>query len=170
MNAIDVMVSAVLTIKPEDTVAKAVDLFIKHDISALPVVDNNGTVVGVISEADLVHRKEIGTEVQRRWWLEAVTPSSILAKEFAKSHGRRVDEVMSTHVISASEDTPLAEIASILERHRIKRVPILRDGKLIGVVSRSNLIQALASRQIVTDLDTDAPTMKDRAIRLELLD
>jgi CBS domain-containing protein len=110
------MVSAVITIKPNATVARAAELFAKHDISALPVVDDNGTVVGIISEADLVHRKEIGTEVQRPWWLEAVTPASTLAKEFAKSHGRRVDEVMSTNVVSASEDTSLAEIAILLDR------------------------------------------------------
>ena len=120
-------------------------LLAEHDVSALPVVDDGENVVGVISEADLVHRQEIGTEKHRPWWLEAVTPASTLAEEFAKSHGRRVDEVMSTDVVSASEDTPLGEIATILERHRIKRVPILRSGKLVGIVSRSNLIQALAS-------------------------
>jgi predicted transcriptional regulator len=134
------------------------------------VVDDNDTVVGIISEADLVHREEIGTEVQRPWWLEAVTPASTLAKEFAKSHGRRVDEVMANHVISASEDTPLAEIATLLERHRIKRVPILRDGKLVGIVSRSNLIQALALPQIVTSANTGTSTNNDRIIRLDLLD
>lgn len=170
MNALDVMVSTVVTVKPSDSIEKAVDLFVKHDISALPVVDDYGAVVGIVSEADLVHRKEIGTEVQRPWWLEAVTPGSILAKEFAKSHGRRVDEVMSTHVISASEDTPLAEIATLLEKHRIKRVPILRHGKLVGIVSRSNLIQALASPQIAANADSGASTIKDRAIRLDVLD
>jgi CBS domain/BON domain len=133
-------------------------------------VDNDGTVVGIVSEADLVHREEIGTEVQRPWWLEAVTPGSILAQEFAKSHGRRVDEVMSTQVISASEDTPLAEIATLLEKRRIKRVPILRNGKLVGIVSRANLIQALASPQIATDADTSASTNGDRVIRLDVLD
>jgi CBS domain-containing protein len=168
MNAMDVMVCAVVTVRPDDSVTKAVDLFAKQDISALPVVDDNGTVIGMISEADLVHRQEIGTEVQRPWWLEAVTPASTLAKEFAKSHGRRVDEVMSTHVISASEDTPLGEIATVLERHRIKRVPILRNGKLVGIVSRSNIIQALASPQ--TTNDAGVSTNNDRAIRLDLLD
>jgi CBS domain-containing protein len=170
MNAMDVMVSPVMTIKPDDTVAKAVDLFAKHDVSALPVVDGNEAVVGIISEADLVHRKEIGTEVQRPWWLEAVTPASTLAKEFAKSHGRRIDEVMSTNVVSASEETPLAEIADLLEKHRIKRVPILRNGKLVGIVSRSNLIQALALAQNVTNANAGIPASKDRAIRLEVLD
>src|SRR5271163_1969834 len=101
------------------------------------------------------------------WWLEAVTPASTLAEEFAKSHGRRVEEVMSTDVVSASEDTPLGEIATLLERHRIKRVPILRSGKLVGIVSRSNLIQALASSKPAT---SGAGGESDRKIRLELMD
>jgi CBS domain-containing protein len=170
MNATDVMVRWVVTVKPDDTVAKAIDLFAKHDISALPVVDDNDAVVGIISEADLVHREEIDTQIHRPWWLEAVTPASTLAKEFAKSHGRRVDEVMSTHVVSASEDTPLAEIATLLERYRIKRVPILRDGKLVGIVSRANIIQALASPQSATKANAGTSASNDRAIRLDLLD
>jgi hypothetical protein len=125
-------------------------------------------VVGVISEADLVHREEIGTEKHRSWWLEAVTPASTLAGEFAKSHGRRVDEVMSTDVVSAAEDTPLGEIATILERYRFKRVPILRGGKLVGIVSRSNLIQALASSRTPAVAGSGADA--DRKIRSELLD
>ena len=147
MKAMDVMVRDVVTVKPDDDVALVVRLLAEHDVSALPVVDDDDNVVGVISEADLLHREEIGTEKQRPWWLEAVTPASTLAGEFAKSHGRRVEEIMSSNVVSASEDTPLGEIATLLERHRIKRLPILRAGKLVGIVSRSNLIQALASSQ-----------------------
>ena len=113
MKALDVMVRDVVTVKPDDTVAEAVRLLAEHDVSALPVVDDEENVVGVISEADLVHREEIGTDKHRPWWLEAVTPASTLAEEFAKSHGRRVDEVMSTDVVSASEDTPLGEIATL---------------------------------------------------------
>jgi CBS domain-containing protein len=168
MKALDVMVRAVVTIKPDDSVAEAVRLLAEHDVSALPVVDNNDNVVGVISEADLLHREEIGTEKHRPWWLEAVTPASTLAGEFAKSHGRRVEEVMSTDVVSAAEDTPLGEIATILERHRIKRVPILRSGKLVGIVSRSNLIQALASSRAQAGGGSGADA--DRKIRSELLD
>ena len=168
MKALDVMVRDVVTVKPDDTVAEAVRLLAEHDVSALPVVDDEENVVGVISEADLVHREEIGTDKHRPWWLEAVTPASTLAEEFAKSHGRRVDEVMSTDVVSASEDTPLGEIATLLERHRIKRVPILRSGKLVGVVSRSNLIQALASSKPPTSSGAGGDT--DRKIRLELMD
>ena len=168
MKALDVMVRDVVTIKPDDPVAEAVRLLAEHDVSALPVVDNNENVVGVISEADLLHREEIGTEKHRPWWLEAVTPASTLAGEFAKSHRRRVEEVMSTDVVSAAEDTPLGEIATILERHRIKRVPILRGGKLVGIVSRSNLIQALASSRAPAGGGAGADA--DRKIRSELLD
>jgi len=168
MKALDVMVRDVVTVKPDDQVAEAVRLLAEHDVSALPVVDKDDNVVGVISEADLLHRQEIGTEKHRPWWLEAVTPASTLAGEFAKSHGRRVEEIMSTDVVSAAEDTPLGEIATLLERHRIKRVPILRGGKLVGIVSRSNLIQALASSR--TSAAGGAGADSDRKIRGELLD
>ena len=168
MKAMDVMVRDVVTVKPDGDVARAVQLLAQHDVSALPVVDDDNNVIGVISEADLLHREEIGTEKQRPWWLEAVTPASTLAGDFAKSHGRRVEEVMSTDVISASEDTPLSEIATLLERHRIKRLPILRAGKLVGIVSRSNLIQALASSEAHSGASSDVES--DRQIRLELLD
>ena len=166
MKAMDVMVRHVITVKPDDDVAEAIDLMARNDISALPVVEDGGKVVGVISEADLIRREEIGTERHRSWWLEAVTPSAILAAEFTKAHGRKVRELMSETVVSAAEETPLAEIAGLLEKHRIKRVPILRDGKLIGIVSRSNLIQALATSHVPAG--SDGPS--DRSIRGELLD
>ena len=166
MKAADIMVRDVVTVKPDDDVATAVRLLAEHDVSALPVVDDSGVVVGIISEADLVRRVEIGTERNRPWWLEAVTPAATLADEFAKSHGRAVHEVMAKEVVSAGEESPLSEIASLLERHRIKRVPIVRDGKLVGIVSRSNLIQALAS--IHVGAAPNAPS--DRTIRLEVLD
>ncbi len=170
MKAMDVMVRDVVTVSPDDDVAVAIQLLADYDISALPVVDDDENVVGVISEADLLHREEIGTEKQRPWWLEAVTPASKLAGEFAKSHGRRVAEIMSTDVVSASEDTPLGAIATLLERHRIKRVPILRGGKLVGIVSRSNLIQALASSQARIGAGAASAADADRKIRAQLLD
>ena len=166
MKAMDVMVRDVVTVKPDDDVAHAIKLLAQHDVSALPVVDDDGGVIGIISEADLVHRSEIDTEKHHPWWIEALSPASTLAEEFAKSHGRRVSEIMSSAVVYALEETPLGEIATLLEKHRIKRVPILRDGKLVGVVSRSNLIQALAAAQP----QAAEGSASDRAIRLELLD
>ena len=145
--------------------AEAIKLLTEHDVSALPVLDEEGNLVGMLSEADLIHRAEIGTEKQRPWWQEAVTGASTLAEEFAKSHGKRVGEVMTDNVISVTEETPLSEIAALFERKRIKRVPVVKDGKLVGIVSRSNLIQALAS--VVGRIDEHDET--DRQIRLELL-
>ena len=165
MKAMDVMVRDVITIGPDDSVADAAKLIAQNDVSALPVVDDDGHLVGIISEGDLMNREEIGTEIHHPWWIEAVTPAATLATEFAKSHGKRVEEVMSEDVITATEETPLAEIAAILERNRIKRVPIVRDGELVGVVSRTNLVQALASNGGATGGSLDA----NRAIRDELL-
>ena len=104
-----------------------------------------------------MRREEIGTEKRRPWCLEAVTPGAKLAKEFAHSRGKRVEELMSRELISASEDASLGEIASLLEKHRIKRVPILKDGRLVGIVSRSNLVQALAAAgsKVIASADKD---------------
>jgi CBS domain-containing protein len=165
MRAIDVMVRDVVTVRPDTDVADAIKLLAEHDVSALPVVEAAGNLVGVLSEADLIHRAEIGTEKHRPWWLEAMTGASTLAEEFAKSHGKKVGEVMTDGVISVSEETPLSEIAALFERKRIKRVPVVKDGKLVGIVSRSNLIQALASA--VGRIDQHDET--DRQIRIELL-
>jgi len=170
MRAIDVMVRDVITVHPDTDVAEAIKLLGKHDVSALPVVDVHNRLVGLISEADLIHRVEIGTEKHRPWWMEAVTGASALADDFAKSHGKKVHELMSSDVVSAGEDTSLSEIATLLERKRIKRVPITRDGKLVGVVSRSNLIQALASAMAGGHGGVNASEARDREIRLELLD
>jgi CBS domain-containing protein len=166
MRAMDVMVRDVVTASPNEDVDQVIELLAKHDASTLPVVDAEGNVVGMIGDLDLMRRPEIGTEKHHPWWMEAMTPASTLAEEFAKSHGRRVGEVMSTHLISATEDTSLGEIATLLEKHRIKRVPILRDGKLAGIVSRSNLIQALATSDVAAGSDG----LSDRSIRGELLD
>jgi CBS domain-containing protein len=164
MRAIDVMVREVVTVRPDTDVADAVKLLAEHDVSALPVVDGEGNLLGILSEADLIHRAEIGTEKHRPWWLEAVTGASTLAEEFAKSHGKKVGEVMTSGAISVSEDTPLSEIAALFEQKQIKRVPVVKDGKLIGIVSRSNLVQALAT--VVGRMDQHDET--DRQIRLEL--
>jgi CBS domain-containing protein len=165
MKAQDVMVRNVLTVGPDTSVADAVAMLVKHDISALPVVNPDGSLVGILSEADLLEREELGAEHHYPWWIESLMPASKLAERFAKAHGKRVSEVMSTNVIFASEDTPVSEIAALLETHRIKRVPIINDGKIVGIVSRSNLMQALASCKLV-----ESKSKTDRSIRLELLD
>ncbi len=165
MRALDVMVHDVVTVRPDTDVIEAIKLLAEHDVSALPVLDADGNLVGMLSEADLIHRVEIGTEKHRPWWLEAVTGASTLAEEFAKSHGKRVGELMTTGGVAVSEETPLSEIAALFERERIKHVPVVKDGKLVGIASRANLIQALAS--VVGRIDHHDET--DRQIRLDLL-
>jgi len=167
MRASDIMVRDVVTARPDTRLVDAIKLMGDHDVSALPVVDDDGRLIGIISESDLIHRVEIGTEKHRPWWLEAVSGAAALAEDFAKSHGKTVDEVMTTDVVSASEDTPLSEIATLLERKRIKRVPIVRNGKLVGVVSRSNLVQAVAS--VIQHGQGEDATQRDADIRRELL-
>jgi CBS domain-containing protein len=165
MNARDVMVRHVVTVRPEATVAEAADLMVQYDVSALPVVDSHNQLVGIISEADLIRREEIGTQAEHHWWTEAMIPAATRAAEFAKSHGKCVYEVMSRDVITATEDTSLGGIAGMLERNRIKRVPIIRGNELVGIVSRANLIQALASAALAPVAAPD----RDRRIRQELL-
>jgi CBS-domain-containing membrane protein len=146
MRAIDVMTTSIIFASPTMTVREAAGLLIEHSISAMPVADENGKLVGIVSEGDLLHRSEIGTGARpRAWWLQFLASTRELASQYVKEHAQRVEDVMTTDVISVSEDTPLAEIADLLERHRIKRVPVLKDGKVTGIVSRANLVRALAS-------------------------
>jgi CBS domain-containing protein len=145
VKARDVMVAPVITAVPRATIRSVAETFVRHGISAVPVVDDTGKLVGIISEGDLLHRKENRTEKHRAWWLRALVGADTLAAEYAKAHAHRVEDVMTRKVISASPETPLHEIAELLEKHSIKRVPIVENGQLVGLVSRANLVQAVAS-------------------------
>jgi CBS-domain-containing membrane protein len=133
-------------------------------LSALPVVDDKGNLVGIISEGDLMRRVEAGTERQRSWWLRFLAGEETVAAEYAKSHARKVGDVMTRDVVTATPETPVAEIAALLEKHAIKRVPIVRDGQLVGIVSRANLIQVVASAPKGLEI-----RLSDSAIRDKLL-
>ena len=166
MRAMDVMTSKVITINENATVPEAAKLLAEYGISAVPVVDKDDRVIGMVSEGDLLHRAETGTERRRSWWLEMATSADQLAAEYIKSHSRRVRDVMTPGVISVTEHTAVADIAVLLETHQIKRVPVLRDGKLVGIVSRANLVRALAMTISEAPSGTEAD---DRAIRDKLL-
>jgi len=144
MRATDIMTSEVITVEENATVQAAAELMAEHGISALPVVDKDTRVIGIVSEGDLLHRAETATEQRRSWWLEMMTSTNQLAGEYIKSHSAKVTDVMTRDVISVTDATPVADIAVLLETHRIKRVPVLRDGRLAGIVSRANLVRALA--------------------------
>ncbi|MBP0588621.1 CBS domain-containing protein [Paraburkholderia sp. LEh10] len=145
MLAIDVMTPSVICAQPEMTVQEAAKRLVENGISGMPVVDANGALVGIISESDLLHRVETGTESKRSRWIELFSSTRDLASTFVKEHGRTVADVMTASVISVDGQTPIADIAELMEKCGIKRVPVLRAGKLAGIVTRANLIRALAS-------------------------
>jgi CBS domain-containing protein len=166
MRAADVMTGEVITIGENASVQEAAKLMAEHGISAVPVVDRDKRVVGMVSEGDLLHRAETGTERRRSWWLEMVASTNQLAGEYVKSHSGSVKDVMTRDVISVTEETAVADIAILLDTNRIKRVPVLRDGRLVGIVSRANLVRALA---MTIDEATTGAEADDRAIRGKLL-
>ena len=145
MNAADVMVTNVITVGPDARVQDVAHIFLTNRISAVPVVGSDGKILGIVSEGDLMRRAEAGTGRRRSWWLALLTGTDALAAEYVKEHSRMVADVMTRHVITAAPETPLGDIADILEKKGIKRVPIVKDGRIVGIVSRANLLQALAS-------------------------
>jgi len=164
MKARDVMVSPVITVKPYSSVQEVAKIFLERRISAVPVTDDQETLVGIVSEGDLLHRAEAGTERRRSWWLLALAGDETLADEFVKAHARKVADVMTRGVISASPDTPLHEIAMLLERNGIKRVPIVANGQLVGIVTRANLVQAMASARKLLDVPLSDTTIRDKLL------
>ena len=145
MKAVDVMTPDPVTVRPDSPVMEAVRLMLQRRFSGMPVVDETGTVVGIVTEGDLLRRAETGTQRRRSRWIEFLIGPGRLATEYMHACGRKVDEVMTQPVQTVTENTPLDEIVQVMERHRIKRVPVVRDGKLVGIVSRANLLRALAS-------------------------
>ena len=157
MKAADVMVRNVITVSPDACVQDVAHILLTSRISGVPVVGPNGELVGIVSEGDLMRRVEAGTGRRRPWWLAILTGKEALAMEFIREHSRKVADVMTREVITAALDTPLWKIANLLEKNAIKRVPIVEGGKVIGIVSRANLLQALASlskrAEVVTGVD-----------------
>lgn len=143
MNAADVMTSNVISVRADASVGEIAEILLTNRISGVPVVDDAGDLIGIVSEGDLIHRVEVGTERRRSWWLELLSSKQILAHEFIKAHARKAADLMTRHVITVRPGTPLSDLASLLDKHGIKRVPVTENGKLVGIVSRANLVQAL---------------------------
>ncbi|NYH14155.1 CBS domain-containing protein [Paraburkholderia bryophila] len=166
MHASDVMTSNVISVTPEMTVKEVARMFVENGISGAPVLDPDGHVAGMISEGDLLRRSEIGTEERPRTsWLD-LWSASHEARDYIKTHALKVRDVMTAGVVSVQPDTPLGEVAGILETRRIKRVPVMKAGRLVGIVSRANLVQALAS---VPDEPSTDVTLSDGEIRAMLM-
>jgi CBS domain-containing protein len=164
MKARDVMVSPVVTVKPYSSVKEVAKILIEKSISAVPVTDDSGKLVGIVSEGDLVHRSEAGTERQRSWWLRLMAGDDMLAADYVKAHGRKIADVMTRNVVTATPAMPLDEIAILLEMNAIKRVPIVKDGQIVGIVSRANLVQAVASAPKGLEIPLTDSAIRDRLL------
>lgn len=165
MQARDVMVSPVITVRKNATVREVAKILLEKRISAVPVVDDAEKVVGIVTESDLMRRAEAGTERPYSWWLQFLAGHAAIAAEYVKSHALKVEDIMTTDVVTAPAEMPLHEIATLLEEHQIRRVPIVsKDGNLIGIVSRANLIQVVASAQPKLEM-----ALPDSLIREKLL-
>lgn len=165
MFAKDVMTRQVVTVAPETAVPEVARILLERRISAVPVVDGDGRMVGIVSEGDLLRRPEVGGPRHRSWWLQLLSGAASNASEYVKAHGGQASDVMTREVVTVTEETPVGDIARLLEERRIKRVPVVRRGALVGIVSRADLLRGLASSKARPP--RTAPT-SDRAIRDKL--
>jgi CBS domain-containing protein len=166
MRAHQIMTRPVITVTPETTIVEAANLMLHRHVSGLPVVDNAGKLVGVVSEGDFIRRSEIGTGRKRGRWLRFIFGPGKSASDFVHEHGHKVGEVMTTSPLTITEDTGLAEIVALMEKNNVKRLPVMRGEDVVGIISRANLLQAVASlaRQIPD------PTADDDHIRNRVID
>jgi CBS domain-containing protein len=165
MKAKDVMTSPVVSVEPDTPVLQAVRIMLQRHISGLPVVGSDGRLVGIVTEGDFLRRAETGTQRRRPRWLEFLVGPGRMADEYTRSHGRKVDEIMTAEPLTVTEDTPLEEVVKVMEKRGIKRLPVLRGGNVVGIVSRANLLHALASvaREVKPTAASDQ-AIRDRVV------
>lgn len=144
MRAADVMTRDVATVAPDTPLTAIAELMLSKRISGVPVVEADGRLAGVVSEADLMWRAEGEGEPRRSWWASLLSGRSLAAADFIRTHGTRADDVMTRDVVTIGEDTPIEEVIDLFERRRIKRLPVVKGDRLIGIVSRSDLLRTLA--------------------------
>jgi CBS domain-containing protein len=165
MQARDVMTTNVITVSPETTVQEVAQTLLERGISAVPVVDKSGKLLGIVSEGDLMRRAESGTERKHSWWLDMVSSTEDQAREYVKTHGVHAKDVMTANLVTVDENATLEDIATVLEKHHIKRVPVVKDGRIAGIVSRANLLRGLIAKQ----QQSAASTHDDRALRADVI-
>jgi len=162
MQARDVMTTNVVTVAPDTSVTDIARLLLEKRISGVPVVDAGGRPVGIVSEGDLVRRLGDEEGGARSWWLGLLATPEERAAAYVRAHGRRAADVMTRDVVTVAPDTPLAAVARLLEERHIKRVPVVENGRLVGIVSRADLLRALATKE------PEAASADDRALRERL--
>jgi CBS domain-containing protein len=163
----DVMTRKVLSVAPNETVEHAAQLMLRHGISGLFVVDAKGTLVGVVTEGDLLRRDEIGTQRHRPWWLRMLVSPGQQALDFTRAHGNLVSDIMTVDVICVASDASLEDVVEIMEKQRIKRVAVTENEHMVGVIARSDLLRALLSRE--REKKPPAAQEDDRTIRSGIL-
>jgi CBS domain-containing protein len=163
MQARDVMTNGVITVTSDTPVTEVAELLLEKGISAAPVEDAEGRLIGMISEADLMHRAEIGQDKPKRWWV--AMPQAELADAYAKAHGSKARDIMHAGIHSVSPDTSLTNVVATMEKHRIKRVLVMEHGRLQGIVTRSNLLRGFLAGRSATRASEG-----DRAIRATILE
>ncbi len=166
MRVKDVMTQNVISVEANESVLKAARLMLQNRVSGLPVIGATGEVVGIVTEGDFLRRGEIGTQRHRPKWLEFLVGPGRMAAEYVRVNGRRIDEIMTPDPLSVTEGDSLETVVDLMERHRVKRLPVMRGAKMVGIVSRANLMHALAS---LTRGDTTPPANDDSAIRDRIL-
>lgn len=163
MKARDVMTQPVVSVEADAPISHAIRLMLQKKISGLPVVDAEGRLAGMVTEGDFLRRAEAGTQFTQPRWIEFLMGPGLLADQYVKAHGRKVSEVMTGDVKTATEDTPLDDIVALMERHHIKRIPVLRGDRLAGIVTRANLLRALASlTHEMAPASTDDATIREK--------
>jgi CBS domain-containing protein len=166
MQVKDVMTRNVISVGANEPIIKAARLMLQNRISGLPVIDATAKLVGIVTEGDFLRRSEIGTQRQRPKWLEFLVGPGRMAAEYVRTSGRKVDEIMTPDPFSVTEDYSLEKVVDLMERHRVKRLPVMRGGQIVGIVSRANLMHALAS--LARD-DAHAPASDGSPIRDRIL-
>jgi CBS domain-containing protein len=166
MRAHQIMTRPVISVTPDTKVADAANTMLQKHISGLPVVDADGKLVGIVSEGDFIRRSEIGTQRKRGRFLKFILGPGKAAADFVHEHGSKISEIMTSEPLTITEDTPLETIVELMEKHNIKRLPVMRADKIVGIVSRSNLLQAVASLA----KEIPDPTADDDHIRNRVID
>jgi CBS domain-containing protein len=144
MIAYDVMTANVITDTPDMPITEIAKLLVEHRIGAMPVVTADGRLLGIVSQTDLAHRSETDTEKRRKWWLSLIADNDARAREYIKTHGKTAKDVMTTVIISVAYDANLADVADALDKHGIRQLPVMRSGKMVGIISRADIVRALA--------------------------
>lgn len=165
MRTHQIMTRKVTTVEADTPVIDAANLMLQHHISGLPVVDRAGKLIGIVSEGDFIRRSEIGTQRKRGRWLKFLLGPGQSASEFVHEHGRKVEEIMTAHPRTVTEDAPLEEAVQLMERHNVKRLPVMRGDALVGILTRTDLLRAVAS----LSRDVPDPTADDDHIRQRVI-